>query len=84
MLETLVANKKISPEEAQNYSLFCMTELGRNWLNRLIDDTYMDFPSPLHLTTEVLAYLEGKRAIIREIKMCIGRVDKLLAEENYV
>lgn len=78
MIEQLVELKKISHEEAQIYQLFSMDEVGRNYLNRMIFDTFMDQAPPPAMTSEILAYTEGRRSIFRELKLIINNIDKLL------
>lgn len=84
MLDDLVKIKKITIEQYQTYNLFVISETGRNWLSRMLIETFMSQAMPDMMTGEVLAHLEGRRSIIREIKMDIEHVEQKLAEENYV
>jgi hypothetical protein len=84
MLDDLLKAKKITSEQYEAYMVFHMSEVGRNWFNRMLMETFMSEAPPELMLAGALAHLEGRRSIIRQIKLDIDTVEQLLAEGNYV
>lgn len=77
-LEELVESGLINKIEYEVYSLFELSELGRNWYQRMLSDTFMDCVPPPMFSSEIFAYTDGRRSIIRDIKMTTEKINKLL------
>lgn len=82
LFEDLITTKKISYEEAEIYRLFALEGLGRSWFLRMVHDTFMDCAPPPMLTTEILAYCDGRRSIMRDVFDIINKVELLMKRES--
>lgn len=78
-LESLLSRKKINKQQYDTYMLFGATEDGRAYLRHLIDFVLTE-QSP-HTLAE-LAWLDGRRSWVREIKVTIDGINLLMKEAN--
>jgi len=80
MIDQLLQAKKIDDKQYEAYQLFHLNELGRKWLYRLMDGTYMDEPTGMEFSGVGFAFYDGRRALIREIRNAILFVEEKLKE----
>jgi len=79
-LEQLLISKRISKEQYDDYVLFGVSESGRNWLNRMVRETFMDQPAPDNTKGIVFAYMDGTRSLLRNILMLIDHINQMIKE----
>lgn len=72
--------KLINYDEFEAYILFHNSEMGRNWLNKMMKISFMDEPSPDMVRGEVFAYLSGRGSIIRNLISAIDKVNQLIKD----
>lgn len=77
-LKLLVDVGKIHKSDYDIFILFHLDERGRNWLNRKVEHVFMEAPSTDK--GEMFAWLDGRRSMLREIKVVIEYVNKALEE----
>jgi hypothetical protein len=82
ILDDLLVSKKITKEEYDIYVLFELSEMGKQYMNRMVHDSFMDCASPFDMRTEILAYGEGRRSIFREIKIIVENINNLLGSNH--
>lgn len=77
-LDSLLAAERITRPEYEVFILFTTNDLGKAYLSRNIEQTFMDQAPPELFTGEMLAYSEGRRSMLRDIKHTIEKVNQLL------
>lgn len=80
MIDDLLSLKKITPGEYDTYILFQVNELGRNSLERMMFDSFMDEPVGTDRNGEGFAFYDGRRSVFRDIRRTIMKVQYLLEE----
>lgn len=78
-LDELLINKKISREQYVIYNLFNCSELGREFLKSMTEHLFMAHVE-FHEFPTKLPYIEGGRAIFKDIKAQIEFVSQKLKE----
>lgn len=81
-LDDLLNAKLISKREYFTYQLF-NTEIGKEWIKDMINETYMDSASFTTFTGEAFAFADGRRSIMRDILMIQKRIEQLISEVNH-
>lgn len=81
-LNKLVESKKISPREFKLYSLFS-SELGQECLKDMIEETFMEEPLEQEFTGVRFAFYDGRRSLIRAMKVTVEKVRAIIKESNY-
>lgn len=80
MLDELLKANKITSRQLKIYHLFAMHDLGQQYLDEMILETFMD--TPVQPSDQVFAFLDGRRSIFREILDTIKHVNKIVEETN--
>lgn len=83
MIDELLKSGKISKPEYDVYMLFHASEMGRNWFEQGLLDTFMDQPAPDNCKGVTFAYIDGTRNTFRNIKHTLDRIFKLLGEMQH-
>lgn len=83
MIEDLLKANKITPNE---YKLYCLfgTELGRECLDIMIEESFMEEPLEKEFSGVRFAFYDGRRSLLRSIKTILEKVYQLVKENNYV
>lgn len=79
-LQNLITQKKISYEQAKVYQLFACSELGVEWLREMTDATFMEEAPATNVTPHMVMFFDGRRSIMRDIKVLIKMVNHLIKE----
>ena len=79
-LSNLRREGKISEMEYLNYLLFSTSDLGINYLKKMLEGILME--EPLTPTTELFVWHDGRRSVWRDIKRMIDNVDRILKGEK--
>lgn len=79
-LEQLLISKRITKEQYDDYVLFGVSETGRNWLNRMVHETFMDQPAPDNTKGVIFAYMDGTRSLLRNILLLIDHINTMIKE----
>lgn len=74
--ELLLVKKTISKYEYDVFLLFSVNSLGSALLKEQIDHAFMFVPE--NLTEGELAFAEGQRAYVRDVKRIILRIQEML------
>lgn len=77
-LDSLLAAGRITRPEYETFVLFTTNDLGKAYLARMTEQTFMDQAPPELFTGEMLAYSEGRRSMLRDIKTTIENINQLL------
>lgn len=77
-LASLLEANLITKAEYDVFVLFSVEERGQLFVKRMVEDTFMDQAPPELFTGEMLAYSEGRRSVIRDIKLTITKINQLL------
>lgn len=80
MIDSLLAAKKISPEQHDLYMLFQASELGRKVLDRMTHAYFMDEPLEMEFKGVGFAFYDGRRAVFRDVHRAISFVNQQLKE----
>lgn len=82
MIEDLLKAKKIPPELFKLYSLFQVNELGRECLETMMFETFMDEPSreKTEFNGVGFAFYDGRRSVWRDIRRAIIDVQNIMRE----
>ena len=78
MLDELLAINKITRFDYLVYSIFECTEHGRELLNKVLTDTYMDEPNTMEDGGIKLAILDGRRSWFRDVLRALEFTKKQL------
>jgi hypothetical protein len=79
-LEELLVSKFITKEMHDDYVLFAISETGRNWLNRMMHETFMDQPGPNNCKGVAFAHMDGCRQPLRNILSLIDKINMMIKE----
>jgi hypothetical protein len=79
-VEELLASKRISKEMYDDYVLFGCSDLGKQWVDRMVLMTFMDEPSPDNCKGTAFAYMDGRRSLLRNIKQLIHDINQMIKE----
>lgn len=74
MIDKLLEAKKISRFEYLVFALFECNELGREFFDNMLINTFMEEPITMEDGGIKLAVLDGKRAVFREIRSALINV----------
>jgi hypothetical protein len=82
-LKELVSSGKIDQADANIYTLFELSEMGRNWLSYMQHQTFLSAPDPVtgRYDPSIIAYLDGRRSVVRDIMKTIGMVKERMFTE---
>jgi hypothetical protein len=82
MLEDLFNAGKINAEDRKIYLIFHVSESGREWLQSKMLETFLEQPPLDNLTGELIAFIDGRRSLIREIHFALTRIENLIKENQ--
>lgn len=77
-LKLLVDTGKIFKTDYDVYIIFHLDERGRKWLKEKTESLFMEAPQSDR--SESFVWLDGRRSLIREIKVIIECVERSLEE----
>ena len=84
MLNELIQAKLITREQADQYELFAVNELGRKVFEDMTAAYLMDQPPSMDTSGAGYAFYAGRLAPFTEIRRAILYVTQQLRENNYV
>jgi hypothetical protein len=73
MIDSLLEAKKITPREFRLYQLFA-SENGIQVFKDLQEELFWEEPEERSMREGVLGFYDGRRSILRGIKMCVEKV----------
>lgn len=82
MLEELLKSGKITIDDVEVYQLF-RSELGDRWLRKKMLETFLDQPPPHEMTPTNITFIDGRRALIREIHYSLETITNLIREYEH-
>ena len=81
MIELPLDSKEISPKEFKLYKLFA-SELGREVFKQMCDEHFWEEPEESLMTEGVMGLYEGRRSLLRGIKMTLEKVEHYIRKQN--
>lgn len=80
MIEELLKAGKIKRFEYLVYALFECNELGREFFDKMLLDTFMEEPDTMDDGGIKLAVLDGRRSLFRDIKRALINIQQKIKE----
>ena len=83
MIDQLLSANKITRFHYLVFAVFECNEHGKEFLNKMLHDTYMEEPSTLDSGSVTLAMIDGRRSLFRDILKALEFTKSQLKENNY-
>lgn len=81
MIMELLKLGKITQYMYEIYTLFHATEIGRNCLDRMTKQHFMEEPGKDTFNRQGFAFIDGRRSVVRDIHGVIDTVNDLIKKE---
>ena len=81
MIEELLKANRISLEDYKLYMLYQVNELGREVLDKMMYETFMDEPLGKEYKGVGFAFFDGRRSVFRDIRRAILNIEYELKRE---
>jgi hypothetical protein len=82
MIDELLSIQKITRQDYLIFSIFECTEHGRELLNKMLQDTYMEEPHAMDSGGIELAFIDGRRSWFRDVLRSLNFTKQKLKDEN--
>ena len=81
MIEELLKSKQISTKEFKLYQLFT-SSLGAEVFKEMKEELFWEEPPEDMMTAAVLGFYDGRRSVLRGIKVIIDKVETIITNQQ--